>query len=115
VTELLEGGSLGHALRRGTVEWRRAVEIGAAAGRTGEARSTLAAYESAAGIGYHDPNLIAEILVALGEFGRAFDCLEQACQDRSPNLTTWLNGDPRMDPIRSDPRFHNLLRRLNLA
>jgi len=57
---------------------------------------------------------LAIAYTGLGEPDRAFRWLDQACQER-----TWLLGtlpsEPLFDPLRSDPRFHSLLRRLHLA
>ena len=39
--------------------------------------------------------------------------LEKAYQERSDGLT-YVNVEPAFDFLRSDPRFQNLLRRMNL-
>jgi tetratricopeptide (TPR) repeat protein len=56
---------------------------------------------------------IAEIYIALGRQDQAFQWLEKAYEDRSEWLT-WIAIEPKLDPIRGDPRFHELLRRMNL-
>jgi tetratricopeptide (TPR) repeat protein len=56
---------------------------------------------------------IAEIYIALGRQDQAFQWLEKAYEDRSEWLT-WIAIEPKVDPIRGDPRFHELLRRMNL-
>jgi TolB-like protein/Tfp pilus assembly protein PilF/predicted Ser/Thr protein kinase len=56
---------------------------------------------------------IAQIYVGLGDNRRAFAWLEKACDDRSLWLI-WLGVDPTFDPLRSDPRFEDLLRRVGL-
>jgi TolB-like protein/DNA-binding winged helix-turn-helix (wHTH) protein len=48
-----------------------------------------------------------------GENDRAFAFLEKAYQARDSNLTD-LNSDPIWDPIRADPRFRDLVRRVGL-
>jgi hypothetical protein len=53
----------------------------------------------------------AEIYAALGEKNKASEWLGKACEDRS---ITGIKGDPVYDPLRSDPRFTDLLRRMNL-
>jgi serine/threonine protein kinase len=50
----------------------------------------------------------------LGEPDRVFDWLELAYRDQSIWLTCWLKVDPRLDPIHSDPRFSDLLRRIGV-
>jgi serine/threonine protein kinase/Tfp pilus assembly protein PilF len=45
---------------------------------------------------------------------KAFGWLERAYQERSAWLI-WVDADPRLDWLRSDPRFSDLLHRLNLT
>jgi TolB-like protein/Flp pilus assembly protein TadD len=56
---------------------------------------------------------IALIYCALGETDKAFGSLEAAYTERSGWLP-YLNVEPRIDPLRPDPRFQDLLRRIGL-
>ncbi len=56
---------------------------------------------------------IAEIYVGLGEKNLAFDWLQKAIDERSRALV-FLKVEPRLDSIRSDPRFNALLKKMNL-
>jgi hypothetical protein len=56
---------------------------------------------------------IANVYVALGQTENAFEWLERAYEQREYILTT-LNVSPAFDPIRGDPRFEDLLRRVGL-
>ena len=59
---------------------------------------------------------MAVIYVGLGEKDTAFKWLEKSYEERSISVgNTTINMDPRFDPLRSDPRFNGLLRRVNLA
>jgi tetratricopeptide (TPR) repeat protein len=49
----------------------------------------------------------------LGDNDNAFALLEQAYGERRDRMV-WLNVDPLLDPIRSDPRFDDLVRRVGL-
>jgi hypothetical protein len=56
---------------------------------------------------------LAMVEVALGNHDAAFEWLNRAFEARSANL--WLvNSEIKFDPIRSDPRFVDLLRRMGL-
>ena len=60
---------------------------------------------------YVSPFFIALLHIGLGENDRAFEWLEEAFRKRS----YWLIGmktDPRLDRLRSDPRFTDLMRRV---
>jgi hypothetical protein len=61
-----------------------------------------------------DPYHIGLIHGALGEKGQAFEWFEKALQIRSEELL-FLKVDPKMDSLRSDARYTELLRRLKLA
>jgi tetratricopeptide (TPR) repeat protein len=55
------------------------------------------------------------IYVGLGEKDKVFEWLEKAYEDRSlGGPLASLKVDPLFDPLRSDPRFADLLRRMNL-
>jgi hypothetical protein len=86
----------------------------AMAGHTGEARRRLLELEKTTGR-YVQPYGLALVCTALGEHDRALHWLEQAYRDRSFWWVFWGNVDPRMDPLRGDARFQNLVRRLNLT
>jgi tetratricopeptide (TPR) repeat protein len=55
----------------------------------------------------------AAIYAGLGEKDQAFALLEKAYEQRDPKVT-WAKVDPSLDPLRSDPRFQDLLRRIGL-
>ncbi len=59
-----------------------------------------------------DPHAIAAIHGLLGEKDQAFEWLERGYQERE--LGPWLRAELQWDPLRDDPRFHDLLRRMNL-
>jgi tetratricopeptide (TPR) repeat protein len=60
-----------------------------------------------------DATRVALVYVALGETELAFESLDRAFETRSPFLNE-LRVEPGYDPIRSDARFGEMLRRLNL-
>ncbi len=56
----------------------------------------------------------AGIYAGLEEQGKAFEWLEKSYDDRSIGGLTCVKVNPLFDPLRSDPRFADLLRRMNL-
>jgi len=56
----------------------------------------------------------ARIYTGLGDKDQAFAWLEKAYEERATPLY-WLKVDPIWDPLRSDPRFNDLLRRIGLS
>ena len=62
--------------------------------------------------GYLHAYEIAFIYAAMGEKARAFEWLDKAYQQRDRGLL-FLKTDHCLDPLRSDPRFQDLLRRVN--
>lgn len=59
------------------------------------------------------PEEIARVYTQLGDFDAAIHWLEQAYADRSRGLM-FLNVNASWDPIRNDPRFQDLCRKLGL-
>jgi hypothetical protein len=58
---------------------------------------------------------MAQVYVGLGDKDKAFEWLEKGYERRSLGLAgVDLKVDPVWDPLRSDPRFADLLRRMNL-
>jgi hypothetical protein len=57
---------------------------------------------------------MAIIYTALGEQDKAFALLERAYDEVSSWISLFLKCDPRLDSLRSDRRFEDLLRRMRL-
>ncbi len=55
----------------------------------------------------------AYIRIPLGELDAAFKVLSRAIDQRDPSIL-WLAVDPRLDPVRNDPRFAALRTRVGL-
>jgi len=56
----------------------------------------------------------AIIYVGLDEEDQAFKWLERAYEERSFSMLMSLKAEPRLDTLRSDPRFQDLVRRVGL-
>lgn len=85
----------------------------ALAGRSDEAHAVLKQLATFSNQKYVSPYDIAMLHVALQESDAAFTYLQRALEQRSLWLG-YLNVEPQVDPIRSDPRFQELLRHIGL-
>jgi serine/threonine protein kinase/tetratricopeptide (TPR) repeat protein len=61
---------------------------------------------------YVSPVFIARVFAALGEKEQVFVWLEKALRERNPDLISYLKNDHGFDPVRPDPRFTDLLRKI---
>ncbi len=86
----------------------------ALAGRREEARQMLAELHALAGRQYVSPYAFAFIYSALGETDRAFEWFERAYEGHDPKLMS-LKVNPQWESLRRDPRFDDLLRRMELV
>jgi TolB-like protein/Tfp pilus assembly protein PilF len=84
------------------------------AGRFADAKRILNELTKASQINYVPPSALVEAYIGLGDFDRAFLWLERAYAERSNSLRI-LKIDPVLDPVRGDPRFADLLGRVNLG
>ena len=83
-------------------------------GHVGEARAILQQLLSLAKYRYVSPEQVAMIYANLGEEDEAFAWLERAYEARSAFLAVGVLTSPAYDPLRSDPRFAALLKKMNL-
>ena len=60
---------------------------------------------------YVSPFDIALIYTALGQKDAAFEWLQKAVNERSTFLV-YSKWEPRLDPLRSDPRFGQILKKI---
>lgn len=82
----------------------------AVAGRKDAARAILKELTETSKRRYVSPFDLARIYAGLGDKSQALDWLEKALRERS---LLDLQVDPDLDPLRSEPRFRELVRRLN--
>ena len=85
----------------------------AATAKREEAKKILRQWQHQAETSYVSPYMIATVYAGLGDKDEAFEFLEKAYQEKSSDLPYFLKADLRIDSLRSDPRFQNLLRRMN--
>jgi TolB-like protein/DNA-binding winged helix-turn-helix (wHTH) protein/Tfp pilus assembly protein PilF len=86
----------------------------AEAGKTTEARRILAQLRAQPKTRYVSPLQFGQIYAALGDKDQAFEWLEKAYAQRNGGLLV-LSFSPWFDPLRSDSRFADLVRRVGLA
>jgi len=86
----------------------------ALAGKRGEALKILDQLRNPSGPMPPSPFHIALVQIGLGNDDSAFQWLEKALDERALQLI-YLKAGPKFDRLRSDPRFDDLLRRLNLS
>ena len=84
------------------------------AGRVAQARTIFAELSERATRSYVPAYDLALVCLGLGEQDQALELLTAAHRERS-GWITYLNVDPRLDPLRRDARFIELLRRVQLA
>ncbi len=85
----------------------------AVTGKRREARKQLEELKQLSEREYVPGNSIALIYAGLGEKDQAFVWLEKAYEQHAFQMQ-WIKIEPRWDSVRSDPRFENLMGRINL-
>ena len=84
-----------------------------ATGKREEALRIIAEMKERSKEQYVSPMAFANIYASLGEKDQAFEYLEKAYAERIPVLRG-MKTSPVWDPLRSDPRFDELLKRIGL-
>jgi len=85
----------------------------AAAGRREDAGAMIAALIERSQSAYVSPYGIASAYAVAGENATALDWLERAYEQRDGTLV-WIKVHPRMDGLRAEPRFRELLSKMKL-
>ncbi len=83
------------------------------AGRRTDALRLLAELKRRKQAGYVPAGAFVNAYLGLGDYDQAFAWLERAYQEQS-NILQFLKVHPHFDPLRDDPRFKDLLRRVGL-
>lgn len=111
IEEYLEAKELDGAAREKLTTFRKAF---VKSGRKGFLREELKSAIASSKGHYASPFWIAQLYARLDEKDQAFQWLERAYQERNHNLAL-IKTDPMFDGLHSDPRYQDLLRRLNLT
>jgi TolB-like protein/Flp pilus assembly protein TadD len=94
--------------------WANLGHAYAVSGKKAEALKIIDHLKELSASNYIAPYNVAAIHAGLGDKDQAFAWLDRAYNERSSMLTLYLTNDPRMDSLRSDPRFAELVRRIGL-
>lgn len=87
----------------------------AASGKRDEAQEVLEAMQKQRNQRYVSAYTIALIYVGLSEDDLAFEWLGKAYEDHDDHLAWGLASDPRLDSLRGDPRFDELMSGVGLS
>jgi TolB-like protein/DNA-binding winged helix-turn-helix (wHTH) protein len=82
---------------------------------SGQREEALKLLQQASTKGYAPPFLTARAYLLLREKDTTFQWLQKAYQQTDATMATAMKVDPIMDPIRSDPRYAELLKKTGLA
>jgi len=82
-------------------------------GKRPEAQTVLNELKRISREEYLPPTSIALIYAGLDEKDQAFAELQKGYEQRAFQMQ-WIKLDPRWDSLRSDPRFHDLIRRMGM-
>ena len=85
----------------------------AKSGRRSDAEKILKDLKAESQRKYVSGYFVSWVCIGLGKNDEAIQWLERAYQQKDYQLT-WMGAEPLLDPLRSDPRFRDLLRRLGL-
>ena len=101
--EVLEDKEVVRALQRGYTD----------AGYSGAMRLAAETLSKRSGLTYVQPTQVARLYAHAGDKDHALEWLEKAYEERLPAMIH-LDVDPDWSSLRSEPRFLDLVRRLNL-
>ncbi len=94
--------------------WSNLGHVYAISGKRSEAQKVLDQLKELSAQGYVAPYNQAMIYAGLGEKDQVFAWFDRAYKSRSYYFAVSLTTDARLDSLRSDPRFVELLRRVGL-
>ena len=106
-------GSTRLGANRNTASGSALVWAYARAGRRADALRLLEELKKRDKAGYVPSAAMLNSYIALGENDKAFAWFERACQEQS-NLLRFIKVFPPFDPVRGDPRFQEIVRRVGL-
>jgi hypothetical protein len=76
-----------------------------------EAKRSLASWTERSKTNYVDPEFLAETFALAGDMDEAFSWLQRAVEEPGQEIYA-IKVDPRLDRLRSDPRFEALANRV---
>ncbi|HEU5240284.1 MAG TPA: tetratricopeptide repeat protein [Pyrinomonadaceae bacterium] len=86
----------------------------ARSGRPEDAKAIIARFKEISKTQYVISFFVATIYAGLGEKENAFSELETGFKERDWRLSALLKMEPMIEPLRDDPRYKEMLKRLNL-
>ena len=112
--EAIETFRAAHELSKGEMSAKALLAHAlAVAGQRDEAAAHLNELREASRTRYVSRYALAAIHVGMGDRPAALDLLEQAYATRDRGMT-WLSVSPRLDPLRDEPRFREVIRKMRL-
>jgi tetratricopeptide (TPR) repeat protein len=97
---------------RESVAWSRLGYLYGETGQRKQAEAVLTKLRSMSTLSHVPATDFALVYIGLGEKSLAFSWLNRAYEEHALELAL-MNADPRFDSLRSDPRFQELIRRMN--